>query len=195
MSPRPYRLGKRAAAVHDTQQRILDAALQEYAETGIADASMQSIARRADVAAGTVLYHYPDPDRLAETVVARRAERMAVPGPDAIDGDAPVDDRIAALTAELFRVYAGTDLDYQAWLRSREHPVMRSYEGWYDELYSAALAAALGDLAADPRVVQVVSALIDPGFRASLVMRGLSDQEAVTETSALVMAWLARRTA
>lgn len=195
MSPRPYRLGKRAAAVHDTRARILEAALQEYAETGIADASMQSIARRADVAPGTVLYHYPDPDGLAEAVVARRAEVMDVPRADAVDLQAPVDVRVAALTAELFRVYADTDLDYQAWVRSREHPVMRRYETWYNDLYSAALTAALGEHATDPHVVEVTSALIDPGFRASLLMRGLSHEEAATEASALVVAWLERRTA
>ena len=120
---------------------------------------MQSIARRADVAPGTVRYHYPDPG--------------------AVDAATPVADRIATMTTEMFRVYASTDLDYRAWLHSRDHPVMRTYERRYDDLFPAALAAALGDLATVPHVFQVVSALIDPGFRASLVMRGRSHSAAL----------------
>lgn len=193
MSPRAYTMGRRAASVEATRRRIREAALAEYAETGIADASMQSIARRADVAAGTVLYHYPDPDALADEVIAERREAMALPTVDALAPDATLPERIGRLTAELFRVYEGTDLEYQAYSRSREHPVMRRYEQWYQQTYGAALAAALGPEHADPRAFQVVSALIDPGFRAGLLERGLSQQDAVRETVVLVLAWLDQR--
>jgi hypothetical protein len=47
---------------------------------------------------------------------------------------------------------------------------------------------------AEPRAFQVVSALVDPGFRASLIDRGLSQQDAVRETVLLVLAWLDQRT-
>jgi hypothetical protein len=97
------------------------------------------------------------------------------------------------VTRELFRVYEGTELEYHAWMRSREHPVMLSYEQWYYEAYGAALAAALGPEHEDPRAFQVVSALVDPGFRGSLITRGLSDDEAVAETVRLVLAWLRGR--
>jgi AcrR family transcriptional regulator len=190
MSPRHYNLGRRAASVEQTKQRIREAALQEYAESGLSEASMQAIARRADVAAGTVLYHYPDPDALAEEVIASRREAMAVPTVQAMDVGASLEDRISWLTRELFRVYEGTDLEYRAWSRSRGHPVMQRYEEWYYQAYGAALAAALGPEHAQPRSFQVVSALIDPGFRASLVDRGLSQDEAVAETVRLVLGWL-----
>jgi AcrR family transcriptional regulator len=183
-------MGKRAASVEATRQRIRQAALAEYAETGVADASMQSIARRADVAPGTVLYHFPDPDALAEEVIAASRDAMDVPTVDTLDATAPLDERIAWLTTELFRVYAGTDLEYQAYSRSRDHPVMRRHEDWYAGVYGTVLAAALGPELADARSFQVVSALIDPGFRASLVDRGMSDDDAVDETVRLVVGWL-----
>jgi hypothetical protein len=41
--------------------------------------------------------------------------------------------------------------------------------------------------------LQVVSALIEPGFRANLVQRGLTDEQAVDETVRLVLAWLTER--
>jgi AcrR family transcriptional regulator len=193
VSPRPYNLGKRAASVEQTKQRIRHAALREYAVTGVAAASMQSIARRADVAPGTVLYHYPDPDDLVRDVMANRVEAMAVPTADTMDADAPLSARITWLTRELFRVYEGTELDYQAWMRSRDHPQFRRYERWYYEVYGAVLAAALGPDHTDPRALQVVSALIDPGFRASLAQRGLTHDDAVEETVRLVLGWLTHR--
>ena len=73
-------------------------------------------------------------------------------------------------------------------LMSREQ-----YEQWYQQTYGAALAAALGPEHTDPRAFQVVSALIDPGFRAGLLERGLSQQDAVRETVVLVLAWLDQR--
>ena len=193
MAPRPYNLGKRAASVEQTKQRIRAAALAEYAETGVAEASMQSIARRADVAPGTVIYHYPDADALAAEVIAASRDAMAVPTAEAMDTDAPLAERIAWLTRELFRVYEGTDLEYHAWSRSRGHPVMRAYEEWYYQVYAAALAAALGPDHTEPRAFLVASALIDPGFRGSLIDRGLSQEGAVEETARLVLAWLTAR--
>lgn len=190
MAPRPYNLGKRAASVEQTKQRIRAAALAEYAETGIDGASMQSVARRADVAPGTVIYHYPEPDVLAEEVIAASRDAMSVPTAEAMDTSAPLAERIAWLTRELFRVYEGTDVEYHAWSRSRGHPVMRRYEEWYYQVYASALAAALGPEHADPRALQVVSALIDPGFRGSLIDRGLAQADAVDETVRLVLAWL-----
>lgn len=190
MSPRPYNLGKRAASVEQTKQRIREAALAEYAETGIDDASMQSIARRADVAPGTVAYHYPDPDALAAEVIDASVASMAVPTVETLDGEAALGERIDWLTRELFRVYEGTDREYRAWMRSRTHPVMRRYEEWYYQAYADVLGAALGPDHAEPRTFQVVSALVDPGFRGSLIDRGLSQEDAVEETVRLVLAWL-----
>lgn len=140
-----------------------------------------------------MIYHYPDPDALAEEVIAERREAMAFPTVEAQDLQAPLDQRIDWLTRELFRVYEGTELEYHAWMRSREHPVMRTCEQWCYEAYGAALVAALGPDYGDLRAFQVVSALVDPGFRSSLITRGLSHDEAVAETVRLVLAWLRDR--
>ncbi|MEZ5116197.1 MAG: TetR/AcrR family transcriptional regulator [Candidatus Nanopelagicales bacterium] len=190
MSPRPYRMGKRADAVAETRRRILDAALEEYAEKGIADASMQGIARRADLAAGTVLYHFPDPDALAEAVISGRAEATRMPMPESVDTSAPLERRVRDFTEAVFAVYAATDLDYQAYQRSREHPVMRRWEEWYNRAYGEGLVRVLGPRHTEPTALQVVSALIDPGFRGSLRLRGLTEEQAVDSTVRLVLGWL-----
>lgn len=190
MSPRAYRMTRRADAVDRTRQRILEAALAEYAESGIAGTSMQAVARRADVASGTVLYHYPTPDDLADAVLQNSVKKMAPPTADDIDPVAPLAERILTLTSELFRVYRSTDLEYHAWLKSRDHPAMKHWEQWYYQIYEEALMQALGDRAADPGALQIASALVDPGFRASLLMRGFTEEQAVQQTVRLVMAWL-----
>jgi AcrR family transcriptional regulator len=190
LSPRTYRMGRRAASVEETRGRIRAAALAEYADAGIAGASMQAIARRADLASGTVLYHYPNPDELAADVIARRIEEVDVPTVEDVRVDTPVRERIDWLTREMFRVYAATDLEYQTWTRSRDHPVMRRYERWYNDVYAAVLAAALGAGHSSPRDFQVVSAVIDPGFRASLLARGIPEEEAAKTAAHLAAGWL-----
>ena len=190
MSPRNYRMGKRAAAVEATRRRIIDAALREFAERGIEDTSMQAVARRADVAPGTVLNHFADVDVLAEASIGARMTELRLPTADEINNDDPLEERIAEVTRRLFAMYEATDLEYRIWTRSRSHPVMQRYEQRYNDSYTAAVITALGSEHADPRSFQVVSALIEPGFRANLAARGMSSQEAVEVAVELVVCWL-----
>nr|WP_221447046.1 TetR/AcrR family transcriptional regulator [Microbacterium thalassium] len=183
-------MGKRAESVARTRAAIREAARDEYAETGIDGASMQSIARRAGVAPGTVLYQYPDPDELAREVIQESTRVMKVPTAADVDADASLASRVRWLAHELFRVYAGTEREYQAWSRSRTHPVIAESDAWYARTYQEVLGAVLGPEHADPRAFQVASAVIDPGFRANLVARGMSDDEAADTAADLVIGWV-----
>jgi AcrR family transcriptional regulator len=58
MPLRKYNLGKRTASVEATRARIIDAAIDAYAELNVSGTSMHEVARRANVAPGTVLYHF-----------------------------------------------------------------------------------------------------------------------------------------
>lgn len=58
MSPRPYTLGKREAAVDKTRARVLEAARQLLAGEKQTDLSMEAIARRADVSRLTLYYQF-----------------------------------------------------------------------------------------------------------------------------------------
>lgn len=55
---------RRAAAVEQTRRRIIEAAMQCHAEQGIVETSIQDVARRADVALGTVYRHFPTLEHL-----------------------------------------------------------------------------------------------------------------------------------
>ena len=58
MSPRAYRLGVRTAAVADTRARVVAAARAMFADGGFHRASLEEIARRADVARATVYHQF-----------------------------------------------------------------------------------------------------------------------------------------
>ena len=190
MSPRTYNMGKRADAVERTRAAIRAAALEEYGDVAIGDASMQAIARRAGVAAGTVLYHYEDAAALARDVVEHERDRVVVPTAASLDPTLPLAERVQWLARTLFRMHAETDAVYRAWVRSREHPVMREFEAWFGDTYQQVLGATLAPDRTDPLAFQVVSAVIDPGFRSALLARGLSEDAAAREAAKLANGWL-----
>ena len=190
---RPYRLGKRQDSVDETRRRILNAARDEYAENGIEATSMQAIARRADVAPGTVLYHYPDPEVLADAAVESWVTEFVAPSPDLIDPGAPLRARIAVLCRELFGLYERSANAYRAYQKSPGHPVMKRYETWWFDNVNQMIARALGPLAAVPEAMQVVSVLVNPGFRGTMMMAGLTPERSQEIAAELIYGWLESR--
>lgn len=189
---RPYRLGKRQASVDETKRRIIDAATLEFAENGIPDTSMQAVARRAEVAPGTVLYHYPTPDDLVEAAVERWIVEMEAPSPEAIDPDAPLEERIRALVDELFGLYERSEHAYRIYAKSPDHPVLKRYETWWYDNVNQMMGTALGNLATDSETMKVVSVLVNPGFRGTLISTGVTPERSVDISTHLVMSWLTR---
>jgi AcrR family transcriptional regulator len=81
MSPRQYRLGKRAVTVEQTRDRIINATRELLAREGYPQASVDEVARVADVARATVYYQFGSKKGLIEAVVRdiqRRAGMAAV---------------------------------------------------------------------------------------------------------------------
>ena len=92
MSPRPYRLGRRAEGVEQTRDRILAATRDLLVRDDYRSASLDEIARTADVARATVYYQFRSKGGLLEALVAdieRRAGQAAVL--DAVEVTDPVD--------------------------------------------------------------------------------------------------------
>ena len=58
MSPRPYNLGVRTAAVAETREKVVGAARRLFAEAGFHRVSLDEIARQADVARATVYHQF-----------------------------------------------------------------------------------------------------------------------------------------
>lgn len=190
---RSYRLGKRQASVDATKRRVLTAATAAYSEYGIEGTSMQEVARQAEVAPGTVLYHFPTPESLAEAVVDSWLESMDPPRPDLIDPNQPLDVRVATLVTELYALYERTDKLYRIYRKSPDHPVLARAAAWWDENVGAMVARALDDRMVEEEAVKVVSAVINPGYRGILLMSGLDPDRAVEVAVAMAVFWLEGR--
>lgn len=193
MAPRSYNLGARAASVEETKRRIVGAATEELAEKGIDGASMASIARRADVAPGTVHYHFDSMDDLVEAVVGSWIAEIGMPDPEVIDPAAPLEVRIRALVETLFDLYTRSEWAYEIWRQNPDHPAyMAAGEAFYG-VVGRMLARTAGEAAADPVVMQVLSVLSDPGFQGTLVGRGMTPEQAVDVATEMGVAWMASR--
>lgn len=66
-----------AESAERSRQGILDAALAAFAEHGYEGASLRDIARRADVAQGTVHRHFPTKQALFSAIITERLRELA----------------------------------------------------------------------------------------------------------------------
>lgn len=197
MSPRPYRMKKRTAAVAETRQRIVEATVDLHGRKGIFGTSWQDIAREADVAVGTVYKHFPTLDELVPACGALLMERIRPPSPkdaEAIIGDATEpEERLRRVTRALFDFYRRGGNHLQSDPRERELPAMREWETFLREMVSHFVGRALRDLASDEDRIEPIAALLDVGTCTAMVERKIPHDEAVEHVVAMAMAWLTRR--
>jgi AcrR family transcriptional regulator len=84
--PRTYELGKRAVQKAETRRRIVAAAMDLYQERGVSATTMLDVARRADVAPGTVANHFGSAAALAAEVTAEILGELRMPTLHVFDG-------------------------------------------------------------------------------------------------------------
>ena len=73
-APSPIRRGERRKQL--TRRRLLDAAAETYADTGVDGATISAITERADVGLGTFYLHFEDKDAIAVAVSALVLRRL-----------------------------------------------------------------------------------------------------------------------
>jgi AcrR family transcriptional regulator len=193
--PRKYALGKRGAQRTDTHRRIMDAALALYQEKGVSATTMLDVARRADVAPGTVANHFGSAAALATEATAAILADLRMPTPDIFDGVEQLADRIALLVRELaaffdrsgpwYRVAQRDPADAGFWADTEAR--------FYTDL-DALVRAALGSLATDADAVAVVSAVLGTWVIGTIQATGRSAETAGDLVSDVLMSWLATRT-
>ena len=177
MSSRRYSMSLRAEQAAHTRERILDAALACYRETGVAGTSLQAVARRAEVSAATILNHFGSADGLAKVVIDRLAAALQIPD-DRLWPERVRRARVERLVREMFEFYERsrpwfdifrTELDIEPALREGAAGYWRAI----GELYSRVLGEALGD----DRVRAAVFGLTAPGTFVALRDAGMSVAE------------------
>jgi len=191
MSPRSYNLGKRKASVEATRTRIIDAAIDAYAEFNVSGTSMQEVARRANVAPGTVFYHFATAEELAETAVDVLFERLDMPSAASISKIPDPGVRLNTMFQQMYAFIGRSERFLNLYFshKSEIEAVQKTNAKFVSQLHEL-LFAALGDAANNRRAIQISGALVNPGFRSSLTMTGMSDEEAAATASELLRSWL-----
>lgn len=89
-------MARREPTTRDTQQRILDAALDVFTRRGYRDASIDDVAAQAGVTKGAVYYYWASKDDLATDLQSRLWDDLAIRALQALDPEA---DTVETLTA------------------------------------------------------------------------------------------------
>ncbi len=194
MPPRNYTLGKRAAAVAQTRRAILEGAIRAYREHGFLGASMQAVARAADVAPGTVLYHFASPEELMGATIDRLLETLEPPDATLLDGVEDFGERMRLLLRELSGFYERSSSWVQPHEREKEAvPALREAEAAFYGQVEDLVRGALGPLADDDVAVAVTLTVADPGTSGALHRRGVPRDEATDVICDLLVPWLEKR--
>ena len=192
--PRKYELGKRALQQADTRRRIIAAALELYQERGVSATTMLDIARRADVAPGTVANHFGSANALAVEVTGEILGELRMPTPDLFDGVVGLRDRVDLLVQEMSAFFDRSDPWYRA--SQREGPGTSFWadaEARYYQQLDVLVRTALGPLSSDEDAVAVVVTVFGRWVIGSLQETGRANEEAVSLVSDLLGSWLETR--
>jgi AcrR family transcriptional regulator len=194
MSPRKYDMSKRAAAVAQTRQRIVDATRALHGEQGIAATSWDDIAARAGVGVGTVYRHFPSLDELIPACGEITMQVIALPDPATVpalfeDATEPAE-RIERLVREAFAIYERGAAELRATRREADvHPRVAEDHDQLEASLSALVDTALEPLDATQQDRALARAVVDLNTWEALRDQGLGPAESVAAISDM----LARR--
>jgi AcrR family transcriptional regulator len=194
MSPRKYDMGKRATAVAQTRQRIVDATRELHSEQGIAATSWDDIAARAGVGVGTVYRHFPSLDELIPACGDITMQIVAAPDlakiPALFEHATQPADRIERLVHEAFAIYERGAPELHAIRREADiHPRLSQDRDLLEASLNALVDTALAPTNATEQDRAVARALVDLNTWQALRDQGLGQGESVATISDM----LARR--
>jgi AcrR family transcriptional regulator len=185
-------MDKRTAAAEDTRARIVEAAVALHAEKGALAATWQDIARRADVAVGTVYHHFPSLDELLPACTGFGLSHHPPPSVEMLQGVVGTAERVRRFVSAWFTFYEAT----APWLRwygntPDYHPVMRQLQERREAWRKAQIEEALSPNARQP-LIRVLMSLTEFSVWRSLAAAGLSTEAAAQEISGVLNIWLER---
>ena len=185
---------RRAAANAETRRRIVDAAIALHAEKGILGTSWPDIARRADVALGTVYRHFPGLDQLVPACTSENALRTRPPGPDILLGLIRPEERVRQFVQELFAFYGRTaPWTPRAGIDRQQLPVLDTILSRREAGLRALVGETLGPLRRRRHALEAALALTDFGVWRSLTRSGLSTEASARLIAEMLTTWLTRR--
>lgn len=195
MAPRTYNQDRRAATAAATSRRIRVAARALYREHGIAGTTLAAIAKRADVARGTILHHFGSADGLLEAVLDDITTELEWPDERIQDGVEPEGARIARYVDAMFRFFVRSEEDWPAFARDMDHPSLQKRAAAYYETAGRLFVATFRDLAADRTVAAAARAYVNYGPLYDFRSAGLDLEESIEVVSSSLIELARRRRA
>jgi AcrR family transcriptional regulator len=187
-------LGRRASATAETRKRIVDAAIALHAEKGVADTSWADIARRADVALGTVYRYFPTHEQLVPACTSENALRIKPPTAAVLTGVRRADQRLTRLVSELFAFYErAAPWTPRASVDRERIPVLDGILKHREAALRSLVEETLGPHRRRRRAPEATLALCSFGVWKSLTGSGLTTQAAADLIGDILMTWLDRR--
>ena len=189
-------MGKRAAAVARTRQRIVEATLALHGEQGIAATSWEDIAARAGVGVGTVYRHFPSLDELIPACGEITMQLVALPDPSAVpalfEGATAPAERVGRLVREAFAVYErGAPQLRAARDESDVHPLVAKTRDELEATLGALVDTALEPFDAMQRDRALARAMVDLRTWQALRDQGLGPDESVAAVADMLTARVA----
>jgi AcrR family transcriptional regulator len=190
MSPRRYRLERRAETAAETRRRLVEATFALHAEQGIYATTMSHIAERAGVSVGTVYHHFPTYQDAVAACAQHVDESLPLPAADIFAGLTSMDARVRRLAQAIFGFYQRLP-EYERVRAERwGMPPIEAYAAREDDNRLALTRDALRPFRVGARVLQVCSALLDVAVYGALTRAGMTPGEAADEVSAVILARL-----
>lgn len=178
MSTRRYSMTVRAEQAAQTREKILDAALACYRESGITATSLQAVARRAKVSAATILNHFGSADGLARVIVERLTADLHIPD-DREWREKGRRARVRRLVREMFEFYERSRPWFDIFRAELDvDPALRDGEAGYWQAVSQLYDRVFGDALGDDRVRGAVFGLTAPSTFVALRDAGMSVADA-----------------
>lgn len=163
MAPRSYTLGKRADTSDATRQRILDVALELYAERGVKSTTLKAVAEHAGVSRGTIIHHFGSGEGLFGAVLDMIVEQLEYPDARVLEAAQGLDARIRAFMESLFDFFVRTSHLWPIFESEQGGAEYQRREADYWESIGRFQAAALGpELAADAEASAILLSFVHP---------------------------------
>ena len=183
MTPRAYRLGRRAETASATRLRILDAAIELYLDRGVEGTTLTAIATKADVARGTIVSHFGSAEGLLDQALDHLLDRLEVPDERILEGVVGLEARVRAFVNAMIDFQERSMPWWAAFQGEMQRPALQQREQEYWASFERLLATALGpELAADARAGAAIVALSHPAtagtFAWTFERAGLTQAEA-----------------
>jgi AcrR family transcriptional regulator len=191
MTPRKYKMTKRAEATAATRERIVAATVAAHRDLGIQATSWEEIARRAEVGVGTVYRHFPSLDELLPACGELVTATLALPQGEQIArvfaGARSRWARIERLVEEVFKTYQrGGPFIENIRRERRELAALEQWHRQIEDSLDALVREALGTPAPAERTLDVVRALIDLSTWNAFRARGFTPEQAAHEVCELI---------